>query len=119
MSNKWQEKLDPNEVLDFEVDFAAADDPVLDEGEEIVDFEVAVTAQAALYGLTIKEDGAYAPSINAENTLIKVWLTIDEASREDPVFLKGIQLGVQFTITTSSNPARTRQRTFYVTVRQL
>lgn len=119
MAIDWEGELDPSEVLDFEMDFAGGTDPVLEAGETIASFTLALTAEAALYGLQIKSGGGYDPALSGGDTLIIVWLDVDPLEAGNAAFDEdGIKLGVVATIVTDSTPARTRQRTFNVTVKQ-
>lgn len=123
MAVEWEGNLDPSETLDFRMDFYDESLPeierVLDLGEEIASFEVAPTPEAVLLGLTIRDDGLYAPTLDETATKIILWLEVDPADQGNPDFVDGLVLGVEGTIVTSSTPPRTRQRTFNVTVRQL
>lgn len=119
MAIDWEGELDPSEVLDFEMDFAGGTDSVLEAGETIASFSLALTAEAALYGLRIKTGGGYTAALSAGNTAIIIWLDVDPLEAGNAAFDEGIKLGVMATIVTDSSPARTRQRTFNVTVKQL
>lgn len=119
MAVSWEGELDPSETLDFRMDFQGGDDPVLDVGEEIASFSLAVTAEAALHGLTILNAGDYAPAVDETGTQIVLWLEVDDDEQDNVAFVDGVTLGVEGTIVTTSTPARTRQRTFNVTVKQL
>lgn len=116
---EWEETLDPAERLDFVMQFAAGDEPVLEPGETISTYTLGVTAEAAALGLTIETAGAYAAELLAGSTDIKLWLSVAAPFQENEAFTQGLPLGVVATITTTSNPARRRQRTFLVKVQQL
>lgn len=119
MATNWEGELDPAETLDYRMNFQGEDDPVLDVGEEISSFSLAVTPEAALLGLQIRADGLYAPALDETSTKIVLWLEVDEDEQDNAAFTDGVTLGVIGTIVTSSTPARTRERTFNVTVKQL
>lgn len=119
MAIDWEAALDPSEVLDFEMDFGGGPDPVLEAGEEIASYTLAVTAEAALLGLEIKSGGGYDPALSVGNRSIILWLQVDPLKASDPAFDdEGTALGVVATVVTDATPARTRQRTFNVTVKQ-
>jgi len=119
MAISWEGEMDPSEVLDFEMDWASGAEPVLLSGEEIASFSLALTASAAAHGLQIKSGGAYDPVRSVGNTTLLLWLQVDPAEVNNTAFIEGIALGVEATIVTNSSPARTRQRTWEVTVKQL
>lgn len=123
MAVEWEGEFDPAEVLEYRMDFydesKEPEDRVLEDGEEIVSFTVAVTPEAALLGLTIREDGDYAPTLDVTATKIVLWFEVDADEQDNAAFTAGAQLGVEGTVVTSSTPARTRQRTFLLTVKQL
>lgn len=112
-------EMDPSEVLDFDFDFASAPNPVLAEGETIASYSLATTAEAAAHGLRIMSSGSYVPALTSADTVIRLWLDVDPLEVDNAAFAEGISLGIEATIVTDSTPARTRQRTFEVTVKQL
>lgn len=116
MSVKWKAMLDPSDKADFYADFAGGNDPVLEPGEKIAEYDIAVTAKAAQFGLTFDEAGPYAHQKVNDDTAVKMWLSIDEEYRASADFCAGIDLGVEVTITTDSVPPRVWQRTWLVTV---
>jgi len=118
MSIAWEGKLDPSEILDFEMNFADADAPLLEPGETISTFSLALTPEAAAYGLQIKSGGGYDAALSGGNTRISLWLQVQLAYQSDPDFVDGVSVGVEATIVTDSVPSRTRQRTFIVEVIQ-
>jgi len=112
-------EMDPSEILDFDLDFASAAKPVLEAGETIASFTLATTAEAAAHGLQIKSGSPYDPALTSANTVIRAWLQVNPAEVNNAAFVDGIALGIEATIITNASPARTRQRTFEVTVKQL
>lgn len=112
----WTPPMDPADLVDYEANFAT----VLEQDETISSYVITVLPEAVLHGLTVREDAPYQHVITNAGTRIKVWLEVLEANREDENFgATGVQLGIQFTIFTSSNPPRRHQRTFGVSVQQL
>lgn len=119
MAVEWEGQLDPGERLDFVADFALGDNPVLADGETIASFSLAVTAAAAALGLTIEQEGEYAPALVNADTAIQLWLTVAPEMQNDEAFAAGVSLGVVATIQTNSVPPRTRERTYLAQVAQL
>lgn len=118
MAVLWEGQLDPAEKLDFEADFGGGEKPVLEEDETIASYSLAVTAEAAALGLQIESAPPYASSLVAGSKAVKLWLSVDPLEQENSLFTAGVQLGIEVTIVTSSSPARTRQRTWNVEVKQ-
>lgn len=119
MPTSWQGKMDPADLVDFTAEFASGDDPVLEPGESIAAFDVRLSDEAAAAGLMIADDVDRAPRRINANQDILLWLKVDPAEQGNERFTDGVKVGVVFTITTSSDPARIRERTFLVTVKQL
>jgi len=114
----WLQAMDPTDQIDYVADFMGAT-PLLDVGETIAGFTVALMPEAVLLGVMISSGSGRDPVLIA-GTAIKIWLEVQTADREDPEFTgKGVVVGVVFTITTTSSPSRRRQRTFALSVAQL
>lgn len=108
----WAESMDPYDVVDYAVDCTA----ILDEGENIASYTVVPYAESTLLGLTTGT-GAYATSLSGK--ILTIWLSVQAAKQEDPAFLgAGTSLPISLSITTSSTPARKKQRTLVVKVQQ-
>lgn len=116
---RWPMSMDPSDVVDFIMSLTGT--PALldvDNGEEIASYDLNLSAEAASVGLLIGS-GAYAPALVADNTAVKLWLSVDPAKRSDCVFSHGgVEVGVIGTFVTNSSPARTFERTWMVRVRQ-
>lgn len=111
------EPMDPADLADYEAEFT------LEPGSEIASYVIATMPEAALVGLSVKQDMAYQPvlinGVTANNNVVRFWLEVDPLDREDAAFSgEGVTLGVVITATTNSVPPRRKQRTFTVTVRQ-
>ena len=115
----WQGKLDPAEKLDYVMNFSGGADPLLETGEAIDSWALAVTAPAAALGLEIVESFPYAPWLSEAGDEITLWLNVAPEFQQNAAYLTGVVLGIEVTIVTTSSPARTRQRTFGVEVKQL
>lgn len=119
MAVTFKGAMDPAERLDFLMQFFSGSSPVLDDGELIDTYSLAVTAEAAAYGLQIETVAPYNALLSPDKQNIKVWLTVDPTEQGNPDFADGVELGVEATIITDANPPRRRQRTFNVKVMQL
>jgi len=108
----WDEPMDPSDLVDYVVDCA----PFLDDGEVIASFTLANYSEANLLGLQIGT-GSYAPQI-VTGTKIRMWFSIDTTYQANAAFDVGVNLPVFLNITTTSIPARKRQRTLVVKVVQ-
>jgi len=119
---QFPEPMDPYDEVDFVADFATGDGvnpPLLDSGETIAAYTVTLSPEATAVGLTIMNSGLHVTSLESGNTKIKLWLTVSVGEQANAAYDgEGSELGVIFSITTSSSPARKRQRTSIVTVRQ-
>lgn len=104
----WSEPMDPTDVLDYQIDIS----PLL-EGNTLASYTLVPGIEAELLGLKIGT-GQYVPSI--KDNIITLWLSIDPAQQGSVTYNAGANLPVVLTLTTSSTPARTRQRTAVVKV---
>lgn len=121
MATEWEQELDPAEELDFVMDFASSPpigSPVLGVGEGIASFALAVTPEAAALGLEIMTGlGRDATEAGGQITL---WLTVNVGFQANAAYDgAGTKLGIVCTIMTDSIPARKRERTYSVRVKQL
>ncbi len=112
-----EDTLDPQEELDFILPF----DPILEADEEIEEgFTVTVRPEAGLLGLTILgvADGRADPHLTEDGKSIQLWLTIDDAKKNDPAF-DGAGTLLTFEALFDTDETRIRNRTFGVLTRQL
>lgn len=115
-AKKFPDPFDPKDRVEFILNL---DGPtgILEDGELVGTYELALTPEAAALGLQIGS-GSYAPSQPNANQ-IKFWLEVAAEDQNDPAFSgAGTDLGIEVTVITNSNPARRRQRTAAVTVAQ-
>lgn len=106
--------LDPQEELDWIIPCA----PLLEAGEEILSYTLTVLPEAVALGLTIMSGGGRDHGLVEGNQSILVWLEIDDAFESNAAFDEGgINLPMEVTIVTNSDPRRTRNRIFLVPVR--
>jgi hypothetical protein len=111
----WPAAMDPAEVLDFVMDMAG----VLDDGEGIAAFTLAMSAEGAATGLAIQTGAGRDPLRIEDDRAIRLWLGVAAPVQSHPAFAgDGTRFGIEVRIVTDSNPPRTRERTFALTVRQ-
>ena len=109
------EPLDPAEVLDYVFDFSG----LLEAGEVIDDFVLTMSAEGAALGISILADPDRVATLIEGDKAVQIWLAVDPALRSDAAFAgDGIRVGVEMRATTNADPARTRERTFALVVRQ-
>ena len=104
----WAEPLDPYDVMDYTIDVSS-----LLEGFGVASYTVQPTAEAALLGLQVGTS-AYATTISGN--VIRVWFNVALANQND--FQTETQLPVEVSLTTTSSPARKKQRTVVLKVVQ-
>jgi hypothetical protein len=110
----WAQPLDPSDRADYVVGLGA-----LFTGEEVIDVaQVTLMPEAVALGLTILEDEDHGPSI-ADDTNIELWFEVEEEFRDNVLFLGGVDLPVEITVTTTATPPRRFQRTVVLKVVQL
>lgn len=114
----WTEPMDPGESLDYRMKFAEGASPLLEDGELIETYTIALSPQAIALGLTIESSAPKEPQLVNGNE-IALWFSIEPEFRSDPAFDGGITFTMTVTIVTDANPSRTRERTFSLTVKQL
>lgn len=108
--------LDPHEELDFIIPLA----PLLEANEAaLANFTLTLRPEAVLLGLKIMgvADGRPAPVLNLLTNEVQLWLTIEDAKRNDPAF-DGAGSLLPFEIFFTTDTTRKRNRTFAVPVRQ-
>lgn len=115
----WVQPMDPTDLIDYEMDFLAGDEPMLEVGEGVTDYTLTLSPEAVTVGLEINEGGSYDHFLIDGNTAVRLWLSVVEEMREDDAFLgEGVTVGVIATIDTNSFPPRRRQRTWALKVAQ-
>lgn len=113
---KFTDPMDPYDQVDFLLTLDGAGG-LLETGETVASYTLALRAEAAALGLTIGT-AAYAPT-QPIATQIRFWLNVDVSFIANTAFDgAGAILGVEVSVTTNSNPARKRQRTVAVQVAQ-
>ena len=114
-SYRVAEPMDPSDLVDVLVDLRG----LLEDNEQVQSFSVVLLPEAVAVGLTIATTGEYITKLVNGYTGLLVWLQIDPNYVANDVFIDGIWLPFEVTVKTSSIPARRRQRTVLVEVKQL
>jgi len=110
----WPQPFDPSDRVDYALGFGP-----LFTGHEVIDVaQVTLMPEAIALGLTILEDEDHGPSI-ADDTNIELYFEIEEEFRDNVLFLGGVDLPVEITVTTTATPPRRFQRTVVLKVAQL
>jgi hypothetical protein len=110
------EALDPHEELDFDIDLS----PLVETNEfPHTAFALTLRPEAVLLGLKIMGDvdGRPDPMIDPVTRLLRVWMTIEPAQRNDAAF-DGAGSLLPFELFFDTDLDRKRNRTFAVLVRQ-
>jgi len=108
----WEETMDPCDFVDYGVEYR----DLLQDDEEVTRFTVSLLTESTLLGLQLGT-GPHAPKIDDE--MVTIWLSVDPAKQEDAVYQgTGVNLPIEFTFFTNSQPERRRQRTAVVRVVQ-
>lgn len=113
----FAQALDPSEQLDYGIDLERAADgsTLLQPGENVASYTLALSAEAIAAGLTIMEGDGRDHAMNGDT--ISMWFKIDDEMQSLPAFNgAGLSLAGELTLVTTSTPARTRQRTWVVRV---
>ena len=115
MSDTFTDLLDPQEELDFKINLS----DLLEEGEAIDSWTLEPLPEATALGLTIMSGSGRDAVLTDNATSVTFWLEVAEAFQDNAAFANGgTALPLQITVVTDASPARTRQRTFNVTVAQ-
>jgi hypothetical protein len=112
-------QMDPADVLDWQVTLSQGSTglEILQVGESVANFTVALTAEAIAAGLQINTTSGYSTLL--VGNVISFWISITSGSQGSAAFTgAGLTIGIEISITTNANPARVKQRTVVVTVAQ-
>jgi hypothetical protein len=115
-AKRFVAEMDPTDIVDYVAQMGSGSNPLLESGESIDTYTLALGAEATALGLTIGADD-YAPVLNGAD--LKFWLSVDEEYQTNPAYDgAGAQLPLILTVITDNTPPRRRQRTMVVTVAQ-
>lgn len=118
-ATEWDAEMDPTDLVDYVVWLRDPEEPLLEVGESVTSFTVALSAEAVALGLEINNDPPYILELFDTGSRIKVWFSVALAFRANAAFDgDGVKLGVEVTINTNSNPPRRRQKTMVLKVAQ-
>jgi hypothetical protein len=113
--------IEPVDLLDFYIAISQGplEGDVLQAGEEVASYTLALPLEASAAGLTIvekeTENGKYATRL-ADRTLA-FWLNINPTQQKSTAFDgQGVTLPIELTITTTNTPPRIKQRTLKIRV---
>lgn len=110
----FEQPFHPDASQAYSIDLA----DLLQTGEVITDFDILPDAGAIFAGLSIRQDGDYAPD-QLDETTIRFWPQIDQTERQHRRFEGyGQRLGLIVSFTTNTNPARLTPQTFQLRVRR-
>lgn len=113
LAQPFASAMDPSDEVDWVLDFSA----MLEDGELVLTYDLALTAEAIALGLEIMEGGGRDHALINDDTALLFWLKVDDAFKTNVAFDgAGTRLALEVTIVTNSDPARTRQRTATVLV---
>lgn len=108
---------DPYDRVEYTLNLEGASGGILEDGEGIASWSVALTAEAAALGLTIGTLD-WAP-MQPSPLQVRFWIEVDSGFQANAAFDgEGTRLGVEVNVTTNNVPARRRQRTAAIKVAQ-
>lgn len=116
----FAQALDPSDLVDFHVIVSQGEPDakiptVLLLGEAIADYSLALTPEAAAIGLSIVERAGYQNRL--VGNVLSLWLEVDASMRGAAIFNgAGVTVAIELTMTTTSDPARIKQRSFLVRI---
>lgn len=118
---KVPQSIDPSDIenITLRISKAGVDSerfPLLDAGENIAQYELALTAEAIAVGLRIKDEAPY--FTNLSGLLLNFTIDVDPAKRSLPIFNKGVTVGIELTVLTDAIAPRRKQRTIAIKVIQ-
>jgi hypothetical protein len=91
--------------------------PILEAGEDIAEYDLALTAEAIAIGLRIKDEPPYYTALSGQ--FLNFNLELDESMRGLATFNKGgVTVGIELTILTNAQAPRRKQRTIGIKVQQ-
>ncbi len=111
---RWTQTMDPSDLVDYQIDLSGTPS-LLESGELIDDYTLTVLSEGVAVGFQIEEDPPYAPTLTTGNK-ITFWASVDIASRNNAAYTTGLDIPIELEITTTSTPARRKQRTFVIKV---
>lgn len=116
----FAQALDPSDLVDFHVIISQGEPDakiptVLLVGEAVADYSLGVTPEAAAVGLSIVEREGYQNRL--VGNVLSLWLEVDASMRGAAIFNGlGVTVAIELIMTTTSDPARIKQRSFLVRI---
>lgn len=108
----WPDAMDPSDKVDYIIDCSG----FLEPSELIASYTLIIPSESVLIGLTLGS-GSYASHV-LDGTQIVLWLSIEDSLQQQSIFVDEVILPIEVNVTTTSSPARKRQRTVAVKVVQ-
>ncbi len=113
--------LDPSDVENFTLTISKAGlhpakFPILDAGEDVADYDLALQAEAIALGVRIKNEAPHFTYISGQ--LLNFTLYVVPEKRALAVFNKGVEIGLELTVRTDADAWREKQRTVAIMVKQ-
>jgi hypothetical protein len=108
------QSMDPTDTLDFIIDLTAIPD---EPHEDFASITLVIVPASAALGFQVLSAPPYAPE-EIGNGEIRIWATVDSASRGLAAWSQGTTCSIEVTATTDSTPPRVFQRTASIQVAQ-
>lgn len=103
--------LDPSDIKPIMIDFS----PAIPVGAGIDTYTMTISAEGVALGMEIMSGGGRDPSLENDDTAIKLWPAIDEDEAQNPAFDgAGVAIALEVTIIMTTIPAQTDQQTFLI-----
>lgn len=107
--------MDPSDQIDILIPCG----PLLESGETVASYTLTVLAESAALGFEIMSGGGRDHALLTGDTDILAWIEIDDLEEAATEWDgDGTACAIEVEIVTDSTPARTRQRTITITVKQ-
>lgn len=117
-AKEFPEALDPYELLEFEPTITGATG-LLEDGESISSFTLTAGAEAAALGISISTEAGYVASTIDAARGVRFWMEVAGGFQQNAAFDgEGVAVPIVLSLTTNNSPARRRQRTMIVRVKQ-
>lgn len=112
----FDQAIDPDDTVDFTFAITAGDasSNLLQTGESVASYTLALTPESVAAGLQLMTGGGYGPCYS--NYLFTFWVSVDPSKRQQAIFSAGATLGVELTVVTDNTPPRVRNRTLGILV---
>jgi hypothetical protein len=115
-ATKALQPMDPSDIVDFSFTLSQGDvgTEMLASTESVASYTLALRPEAVAAGLQLQTSAPYGTTLIAN--VLRFWVSIASAHVADAGWDAGVDLGIEFTITTTNVPPRVRQKTLVITV---